>query len=204
MSENKTANVTDIQQHENPKVALKYLFDFTNRAIHDGWEEKLRPLGLPDKMHENAFDFHLLTGVSHFETREKPNRLKAEEIRQFELKHKLKLPDALAQYLRILNGRQNNRHDMKFPVDDLTKVTVNKFHTLKELGDAASLTIQRRPDILWIGTLSEEALIGVCVQSSDNKTGAEKTFGKMAINKDGQVSICDYSFDKFARYAQGS
>ena len=202
VSENKTVNVTDIQQHENPRAALECLAGFTNQAIIDGWEEKLRPLSLPDKMHEKAFDFNFSTGSSRFEKREKPNRLKAEDIRHFESKHELKLPDSLAEYLRIFNGRQNNPAYLTFAVDDLTKVTVKQFHTLKELGDAALLTIQRRPDIIWIGILSDDALIGVCFQSNDNKTGAVETFGIMAINKDGQITICDYSIDKFSRYAQ--
>ena len=42
------------------------------------------------------------------------------------------------------------------------------------------------------------SFVGVCIQPND------ADYGKIAIKKDRDIKICDYSFGKFARYAQGS
>ena len=198
LSEHQTAEVKQIKKYGNPKDALMHLTDFTNQAIRDGWEEKLRPHGLPQKMHDQAYDFSFWTGVAWFSGDERNNRKRNEDIEKFESTHGIKLPDELAQYLRLFNGRQYNKHKRYFPIDDLYTVGIEKFYTLEELNESALVTLPKNPNILWIGILMDYSFVGVCIQPD------ESDYGKIALKKDRAIKICDYSFGKFARYAQGS
>jgi len=198
LSERTTAPVNQLKKHGNPKSALLYLTDFTNQAIRDGWEEKLRPIDLPQKMHDKAYDFSFHTGLAWFSGEERNNRKRIEDIEKFESTHGIKLPDELAQYLRLFNGRQHNKHRKYFPIDQLYNVWVEKFYTLEELDESASVTLPKNPKFLWIGNLVDFSFVGVCIQPND------EDYGKIAIKKDRNIKICDYSFAKFARYAQSS
>jgi len=196
LSEQKTAIVADIEQHVNPTAAQLHIANFSNRMIRDGWEEKLRPIGLPTRLHEKAYDFSFWTGSAWFDKKEKDNRLTRKAILAFEMAQGIKLPDALAQYLRMFNGRQNNKHLINFPVDDFYTVKVEKFYNIHELGESASVTLQDNPNYLWIGVLSNDALFGVCIQEND------ENYGKIALSKGGLVEQREYTFEKFAAYAQ--
>lgn len=198
LSERPTAEVKQMKQYENPKSALMYLTDFTNQVIFNGWEEKLRPLSLPEMVHSAAYDFDFWTGVAWFRGDEQKNRLKTEDLLKFEENHDIKLPDAFFQYLRLFNGRQYNDYHLYFPIDDLYNVRVQKFYTLEELNSLALLTLPKNPDFLWIGLLDLGEDLGICVQKQSHD------YGKIAIDKEGDIQICDYSFEKFARYAQSS
>lgn len=198
LSEHRTAQVVQTKKHGNPKAALMTLTNFTNQAIHDGWEEKLRPLGLPRKMHDQAYDFSFWTGLAWFSGDEQKNRKRKEDIEAFESKHGIKFPDELAQYLRLFNGRQYNKHKIYFPIDDLYTVGIQKFFTLTELDESAAEMLSKNPKFLWIGLLKDYSYVGVCIQTDD------KDYGKIVISKDNNARICDYSFGKFAQYAQGT
>jgi hypothetical protein len=198
-SERHTAKLNQVIKHKDPrhydsKVALKYLTEFTNKMINEGWQEKLRPLDMPSKMHEEAFDFEIWTGVSW--NNEQANTLPIERMKAFEEKHGITLPRSFFHYLRLLNGRQYNQHNMCFPIDNLYNVDVQQFFTIEELDALAGTTIPKNPDFLWIGELKDKRLLGISI---DEQSG---TFGQMAISEQEKVQICDYQFEVFAKYAQ--
>lgn len=198
LSERHTAEVTQVSQHANPKSALLYVTDFTNQAIFNGWEEKFRPAGMPAMMHANAFDFEFWTGVAWYSGDEKTNRLDARDILTFESEFGIELPDVYFQYLRLFNGRQYNKYFMYFPVDDLYTVNVEKFYTLEELKKSAAGWLPEKPEFLWIGVLNEGSYLGLCVKHESSN------YGRIVLGKGGSVKVCDYTFKKFAAYAQSS
>lgn len=198
ISERLTAEVQQIIQHEKPKSALMHLTEFTNQAIFNGWEEKLRPLGLPAMMNKSAYDFEFWTGINWFEGDEQKNRLKKEDIMRFEKHHGIELPDAFFQYLRLFNGRQYNNYHLYFPINDLYTVKVEKFYTLDELNKSASSTLAKNPNYLWIGNLEANSRLGICIKKG------HQNYGKIIIERRENSGICDYTFEKFACYAQGS
>jgi hypothetical protein len=197
-SEHLTAEVTQIKQHDNSKSALMHVTDFTNRVILEGWEEKFRPAGLPERMHSTAYDFEFWTGVSWYHGEEEKNRLKAADIRKFEEDQRIKLPSAFFHYLRLFNGRQYNNHHLYFPVNDLYTVHVKKFYTLEELSQSAPTNLRENPAVLWIGSLQSGESLGICIQKENSD------YGKVVTGSNTGFRVCDYSFEKFARYAQSS
>jgi len=193
-----TAEVGQIKQHENPKAALLYLTDFTDQAIFNGWEEKFRPHDLPEKMHDTAYNFEFWTGIFWYDGDEKKNKLKAETIHKFEENHSIKLPPAFFHYLRLFNGRQYNSHNLHFPVNDWYTVEIKKFYTLGELNNLITASLSVNPNFLRIGVLENGEFLSICVQSES------RDYGKVAIEKEESIQIYDYSFEKFAQYAQSS
>ena len=190
--------VENIVQHNGPIAAQSKIAEYTELAIKEGWEEKLRPKGLPQRMHQSAFDFSYWTGVNWYSgKKEEANRLKNKDILAFELRHNIRLPEALAQYLRLFNGRQANKHLMNFPIDDNNLLRVKRFHTLIEISEMATTLLKLYPQFLWIGILEDDRPLGVCVDSDD-----QNTFGKVVIDNNMQMQVCDYSFEVFSRYAQ--
>ncbi|MBT1706313.1 hypothetical protein [Chryseosolibacter indicus] len=198
LSERFAAAVTGVTQHDNSKSALMEVTRFTNERIFTGWQEKFRPAGMPERMHNNAYDFEYWTGVSWYAGEEQKSRLKAEEVVRFENTYRIKLPGAFFHYLRLFNGRQYNNHYLYFPINDLRTVKVKKFYTLEELDRIAASSLSEDPNVLWIGLLDPDASLGICVQDSS------KDYGKIVIKGSSASQVCDYSFDKFARYAQSS
>ena len=199
LTEHQSAQVINIKQHAAPVSAMRYLTNFVNTMIRDGWEEKFRALGLPERMHKAAYQFSFWSGIAPnwFNKNEKVHRLSLKDVLKFEMAYNLKLPDAFAHYLRLFNGRQYNKHLMHFPIDDSYTVEVEKFYTIDELSKHA-ITLKDNPDMLWIGTLVEGGQVGVCIKVDDEQ------YGQIMIDQDSNIRICDYSFEKFARYAQGS
>lgn len=190
-SEKMTARVGQIIQHENPKTALLQLTEFTNRAIFDGWEEKLRPIGLPEKMHVQAFDFEYWTGINRYD---RENRLTPKAIEGFAARHDLRLPKAFAEFLRLFGGKTSGN----YPINDLYNLKVKQFFTLAELESIAIPAMQNSPGWLPIAPLEADGFWALGIDQTD------AFFGKTAIIRaDGQVDVCDYSFEKSARFAQG-
>jgi hypothetical protein len=193
-AESNTAQCTQTRVHENSNETLRFITEFTNKLIFDGWEEKLRPLDLPVQMHENAFDFSIWTGVNW--TDDQTNRLQEKRIRDFEAQFNIVLPESFFQYLRLLNGRQFNRHHMYFPIDDLYTVKVEKFFTIEELESEAKTSLEKDFTILWIGILTEGNKLGLIV----DKNSAD--YGRLAVEENGEVKMSAYAFERFAKYAQ--
>lgn len=192
VSERQTAEVRQIKHHENSKAALTYGVDFSNQAIFNGWEEKFRPLGLPEMMHGKAYDF----GQWAWDSGNK--QLNAEDILNFEEHYKIKLPDAYFEYLRLFNGRKYYNPHLYFPINDLYTVKVDKFYSLEELSGSASISLTKNPNFLYIGLTDDDGYLGICIQKES------QDYGKVVIDRNGNVQICDYSFEKFARYPQSS
>lgn len=190
-----TAPVNQMIKHKNSGAALKHLTEFTNQMIFEGWEEKLRPLDLPAKMHKNAFDFDIWTGVNW--TQEQTNRLTEQRVRNFEEQFNLQLPSSFFHYLRLLNGRQYNSYNRFFPIDDLYTVLVKKFYTIDELENVAKASLPKDSNHLWIGELENEKMLGIIIDQQSDQ------YGKVVLAENGTIETCDYSFAKFARYAQG-
>jgi hypothetical protein len=85
-----------------------------------------------------------------------------------------------------------------FPVNDLYTVHVKKFYTLNELEQVAALSLPENPEVLWIGILEGDDSLGIGLRPGSPH------YGKVATGKDGSVRYHDYTFEKFARYAQSS
>ena len=194
--EKKSAEVNQIIKHDNSKASLKYITDFTNQMIFEGWEEKLRPIGMPTSMHPDAYDFEIWTGI-HW-TKEQSNILPKAALKAFEDKHGIDLPNSFFHYLRLLDGRQYNSHNMYFPINDLYTIKVKKFHTLVELNKLAATTITKDPNNLWIGELQNEKKLGIVIDTQS------ENYGRIVLDENGEIEICDYTFEKFAKYSQGS
>lgn len=194
LTEQKNTELTDRKSHNDPKTLLKYLTDFTNNALLENWEEKLRPLERPQKIHKEAFDFEFWTGTGWF-SNENENRLSSEAVIKFEKQNKLSLPKSLFHYLRIFNGRQNNNHNLWFPIDDLNTVQVSKFYKLDEIKLERKGIFNRKPsEFIWIGELQDNRRLGVSLKSD--------SFGKVALEDKESISLCDYTFEVFTRFAQ--
>jgi hypothetical protein len=196
LSERQTAKVNQILKHESSGNALKHITAFTNQMIFEGWEEKLRPIGMPTKMHQDAYDFEIWTGINWSD--EQTNMLPKEQVASLEDKFGIDLPNSFFHYLRLLNGRQYNSYHMHFPINDLYTIQVKKFYTIDELKKFNEGTLNKNSPHLWIGELVDERKLGVSI---DKKSSL---FGQVAIAKDGKIETCDYTFEKFAKYAQGS
>jgi len=188
-----TAPVNQIIKHKNSITTLKHLTTFTNKMIFEGWEEQLRPLDMPERMHENAFDYNIRTGI-HW-SKDQNNDIPEQVIKSFEEKFNVKLPSSFFHYLRILNGRPYN---MSFPINDLYTVQVKKFHTIDELSKLFDTTIQKDSQNLWIGELHNGKMLGINIEQESEH------YGRVTIADNEQVETCDYSFEKFAKYAQVS
>lgn len=182
--------------HKNSGDALKYLTKFTTQMIFDGWEEKFRPHGMPSKMHKEAFNFELWTGI--YWGKDQTNRISANRIINFEEKLDIKLPLSFFNYLRLLNGRQHNSYSMYFPINKLYTVRPKKFYNIEELESLAKKTLPNDPQNLWIGELENGKLLGINIDQANNK------FGKMVISDQGEITTCEYSFATFAEFAQNS
>lgn len=196
LSERKTAKINELTKHKNSGSALKYITDFTNRMIFEGWEEKFRPIELPQKMHPEAYDFDIWTGVYWSDAQTSINS--KESVTRFEEKFGVKIPKSFFHYIRLLNGRQSNEYNMYFPINDLFTVKVKKFHSLDELSKLAEATLGKDPNHLWIGELEDERMLGISI---DEKSEWD---GQIVIAANGKVEKCDYNFEKFAKFAQGS
>ncbi len=61
---NSSGEVNQVEKHNSSGSVLKLITEFTNKMIFEGWEEKLRPLDFPEKMHENAFEFNIWTDLN--------------------------------------------------------------------------------------------------------------------------------------------
>jgi hypothetical protein len=194
LSERISADVKQIIKHESSKSSLMYLTDFTNRMIFESWEEKLRPLEMPLQMNKEAFDFEIWTGVNW--SFQHNNVVSEQNLREFEKKHRIKLPVSFFHYTRMLNGRQYNSYSMYFPINELYTVEVKKFYHYDELSEIAEFTIPKNPNYLWIGELKDFRKFGICIDEEGQH------FEKIVIEKDDDVEICDYSFAKFTKYAQ--
>jgi hypothetical protein len=195
LSEKYTAAAKQIAKYQNSKTALKHLTVFTNQMICEGWQEKLRPIGMPVQMHKDAYDFDIWTGTAW--TAEQTNFISERRLKEFEEKYNIRLPNSFFQYTRLLNGRQYNTYNMHFPINDKYTVKVKKFYNIDELHQTAKLTINKNPKHLWIGELEDKRNLGISIdaQSID--------YQKIVIIDNSNIEVCDYTFEKFAKYAQG-
>lgn len=195
LSEQMTAEVGQITQHPDSRTALLYMTTYTNQAIFEGWEEKLRPIGLPEKMHEDAFHFDRWLGISwpietvHTE----------EDIRSFEKRTGITLPSVFATFIQVLRGKVDG-YKHYYPINDLYTVRVISFYPLNELELMAELTPKEAKDWLPFAELEEGEMAAVGVQPGT------PGFGKVAILRQSgqQIVPCDYTFEQFVQYAQES
>lgn len=193
----KNRNVEQIDavvRHKDLRLALKHITEFTNQRILEGWEEKMRPLDMPSKMHGYAFDFDILSGI--YNSEEQTKILPEQRVKSFEDQFNVKLPKSFFHYIRLLNGRQHHSENMHFPINDLYTVNVEKFYTIGELENVARATIQKDPNHLWIGELGNNKKLGIVINPQiDN-------YGKVVLGENGKIAMCDYLFEVFAKYAQ--
>lgn len=196
LSERQNGDLTGIIKHKDSKQALLCIRDFTNQMIIDGWQEKLRPIDMPSMFDENAFQFGYWTGI--FWTEDQSAKLTEENVMSFEDSIGIKVPKAYFNYLRILNGRQHNSHNMFFPINDLYTVQMKKFYTIEELTKFNDIKNIHKSKNLIIGESIDGAKIGINL-NLDSKLYSKVT---MIINDD--IVNCDYSFEMFAKYAQSS
>lgn len=188
--------ISQVTKYENSGSALKQITAFTNQMIFDGWEEKFRPLDMPERMHKNAFDFDIWTGVNW--SKEQTNMLPEERVVKLEQQLGIKLPKSFFHYLRLLNGRQYNSYNMFFPIDNWYTVQVKKFFNIEELENMAKVSLPKDSNHLWIGELINEKILGLIIDEKSDD------YGKVVIADNGNIEICNYSFERFARYSQGS
>ncbi|MEO1513466.1 MAG: SMI1/KNR4 family protein [Bacteroidota bacterium] len=191
-----SAPLSQIIEHKNSETALKHLTVFTNQMIADGWEETFRPLDMPSRMYEHAFDFEIWTGINW--SNEQTNRLPKQRLKTFEDQFGIQLPSSFFHYLRLLNGRQYNSHNMYFPIDDLYTVKVKKFYTIEELEEVTKTSIQKNPALLQIGELENGNGLGLFIDPQSD------AYGKVALVQEENVQSCEYSFERFARCAQSA
>lgn len=196
LAERQTAKVNQFIKHESSGNALKHITAFTNQMIFEGWEEKLRPIGMPTKMHQDAYDFDIWTGINW--SKEQTNILPRERVEYFEDKFGIELPNSYFHYLRLFNGRQYNSYHMHFPINDLYTIQVKKFYTIDELKEFNEGTLNKNSPHLWIGELVDARMLGISI---DKKSSY---YGQVVIAKNGNIEIGDYTFEKFVKYAQGS
>ncbi len=190
-----SVQINQVVKHRNSASALKHITEFTNQMIFDGWEEKLRPLDMPERMHETAFDFNIWTGINW--SAEQTNLLPKERVIHFEEQFGIQLPQSFFHYLRLLNGRQYNSYNMFFPIDDLYTVQVKKFFNIEELENMAKVSLPENSKHLWIGELENEKILAVAIDTEcDN-------YGKVVIIDNESIEICKYTFEQFSRYSQG-
>ncbi len=190
------SELTDIKIHKDSKDALLHIRYFTNEMINKGWQEKLRPLNLPSKFDKNAFQFVYWTGINR--TEDQSTKLTEQEVTELEKFFGIKLPNSYFHYLRIFNGRQHNSYNMFFPIDDLYTIHIKKFYTIEELYQYNKIETIRNSNNLIIGESVDSAKVGI------NLIEKTKSYGKITIQSDGIIKECDYSFEIFAKYAQGS
>ena len=196
ISDSQNTRLIDIKKHKDSKDALLYIKDFTNQMIETGWQEKLRPLNLPSKLHENAFQFGYWTGI-HW-TKDQSTKLTALQVQELEESLKITLPKSYFNYLRILNGRQHNSYNMFFPIDDLYTVHIKKFYTIEEMYQNNRIEAVKNSYNLFIGVTTDSLKIGLNVEKGTI------SYGKITMQTDGIIRECDYNFELFAKYAQGS
>lgn len=196
LSERLNKDLTDIIKHKDSKQALLYIRDFTNQMIIDGWQEKLRPIDMPSRFDENAFQFGYWTGI--FWTEDQSTKLTEENVINFENSIGIKMPKAYFNFLRIFNGRQHNSHNMFFPINDLYTVQMKKFYTIEELPKFNDIQNIRKSNILIIGESIDVPKIGINVNLES------KLYGKITLINNDEIVNCDYSFEMFAKYAQSS
>lgn len=196
LAERQTAKVNQILKHESSGNALKHITAFTNQMIFEGWEEKLRPIGMPAKMHQEAYDFDIWTGINW--SKEQTNMLPKERVESFEKEFGIELPKSYFHYLRMLNGRQYNSHHMHFPINNLYTIQIKKFYTIDELKKFNEGTLNKNSTHLWIGELVDDRKLGLSIDKKRSH------YGQVVIAKNENIEIGDYIFEKFAKYAQGS
>lgn len=195
LSERQSAVVKIQEQHPDSKSALNSLTRYTTEAIFEGWEEKLRPPGLPDKMHARAYDFNMWTGISWPESK-KENQIRVEALKSFEAKFKLVLPDAFFEFLRMFNGKINE-YNRYFPVNDLYLKKVERFYPLAELESFRNQGMENHNHLLRIAELSAGEHLWLCTDPQ------RADFGKLCVQTaNNTFETCDYSFEKSVRYAQ--
>ena len=196
ISDSENFGLIDIKKHKDSKDALLYIRDFTNQMIETGWQEKLRPLKSPSKFHENAFQFGYWTGI-HWNN-DQSTKLTALQVQELEKSLNINLPKSYFNYLRILNGRQHNTYNMFFPIDDLYTVHMKKFYTIDELSEYNNIESVKNTNCLIIGESSDNAQIGIKIEQES------QSFGKITILTGEVIKECNYPFEMFAKYAQGS
>lgn len=196
ISENEISKLIDIIIHKDSKDALLHIRDFTNKMIETGWEEKLRPLNLPSKFDENSFQFGYWTGI-HW-TKDQSTKLTEQQVNELEKSLNITLPKSFFNYLRILNGRQHNTYNMFFPINDLYTIHIKKFYTLEELYKHNDIETIKNSNNLIIGESIDSVNIGINVEK------VTKSYGKITMQTDGIIKECDYQFEVFVKYAQGS
>jgi hypothetical protein len=196
LSKRQNEDLTDIINHRDSKQALLFIRDFTDKMIIDGWQEKLRPIEMPSMFDENAFQFGYWTGI--FWTEDQSSKLTEHEVMNFENSIGIKIPKVYCHYLRILNGRQHNSHNMFFPINDLYTVHMKKFYTIEELPNFNNKQSIHKTANLIIGESIDDVKIGINVNLGSN------SFGRVTMVINSQIVECDYSFELFAKYAQSS
>lgn len=196
ISEDENSELVDITKHKDSKDALLHIRDFTNYMIEKGWEEKLRPLKFPSQFDENAFQFGYWTGI-HW-TKDQSTKLTEQQVNELEKSLNITLPKSYFNYLRILNGRQHNSYNMFFPIDDLYTVQIEKFYSIEEMYQTNNIEAIKISNNLIIGETIDSVKIGINVEKGTT------SFGKITIQPDGKTKECDYPFEIFAKYAQGS
>lgn len=196
ISDSESSTISDIRKHMDSKEALLYIRDFTNQMINEGWEEKLRPLEFTSKFDENAFQFGYWTGI-HW-TKDQSTKLTEQQVIKLEKSLNITLPNSYFNYLRILDGRQHNSYNMFFPINNLYTVHIKKFYTIEEMYQNNRIEAIQSSNNLFIGETMDSLKIGINVEKGT------KSFGKMTMQTDGIIKECDYYFEIFAKYAQGS
>ena len=186
LAERQTAKVNQMLKHESSGNALKHITAFTNQMILEGWEEKLRPIGMPTKMHQEAYDFDIWTGINW--SKEQTNILPKERVESFEKEFGIELPKSYFHYLRMLNGRQYNSYHMHFPINDLYTIQVKKFYTIDELKKFNEGTLNKNSPHLWIGELVDERTLGISIDKKSSH------YGQVLVAKNGNIEIGDYTF----------
>lgn len=196
ISDSEKLALIDIEKHKDSKSALLCIRDFTNKMIGTGWQEKLRPLNLPSKFHENAFQYGYWTGI-HW-TEDQTAKLTEQQVQELEESLNIILPRSYFNYLRILNGRQHNKYNMYFPIDDLYTVHMEKFYTIEELYEYNHIDFVKSSKCLIIGESVDSAQIAIKIEKES------QSYGIITMIVDGVIKECKYPFEMFAKYAQGS
>jgi hypothetical protein len=195
LSERQTAEIKLLEQHPDARSTLKSLTKLTTDAIFDGWEEKLRPIGLPERMHPRAFNFEIWTGI-YWDESERKNQVPPELLKAFESMFQLTLPDAFFEFQRMFNGKINQYRRI-YPVDDLHQKKVEQFYSLDEMMAKMLDKTDKPLGLIPIAKLAEGEQLWLCV----NKEQAD--FGRICIQTaSNSFKVCDYSFEKSVQYAQ--
>lgn len=157
----KTAPIENLKRWKERKEVLKFMNEFVHQKTLEGWMEKLRPYGLPKKIHDDALEFDV-----NFNWNGKEKDFSEAAISNFEEKFGFDIPSKYRAFLGLIKGKKQLGKS-HFMTSNTTAKKIAKIYSLNEI--ETKIPNESKANLEYLKIMETEDFEYLCINVNPSK-----------------------------------